>query len=100
MQDSLNLRVDSKGRINIGSLLKGFNLSSVKAIFDKESKNIILIPQVELSLNEAIKIVPIESAWFYNDKKIMKSIKKGLGEMKKNEVTPYKEILKYTENVE
>ena len=95
MQDSLTLKVNPKERVNTDSLLKDFNLSSIKAIFNKKNKNITSVLQVKPPLNEAVKIVPLENAWFYNDKKIMKNIKNGLSQMEKNEVTPYREITKF-----
>ena len=95
MQDSLTLKVGSKKRVNADSLFKGFNLSSVKAIINKKNKNITLIPQVKLPLDETAKIVPIKNAWFYNDKKIINSIKNGLSRIERNEVTPYEEITKF-----
>ena len=49
MSNAINLKVDSRGRITIGSLFKGYNISSVKAYFNNTDKTIILEPFVEVS---------------------------------------------------
>ncbi|MBO4956521.1 MAG: hypothetical protein J6C50_01665 [Rickettsiales bacterium] len=55
MSNAINLKVDSRGRITIGSLFKGYNISSVKAYFNNTDKTIILEPFVEVSLKDCIK---------------------------------------------
>jgi hypothetical protein len=79
MRNAISLRVDSRGRIAIGSLLKSFNISSVKAFFDEDKKNIILEPYVE---------IPARDSWLFSDKDKLNSVMIGL-EQAKNGDTEY-----------
>jgi hypothetical protein len=86
MRNAISLKVDSRGRIAIGSLLKNFNISSVKAFFDEEKQNIILEPYVEVSVRDA---------WLFNNKEKLKSVLTGLEQAKNGEVEYLGDFSKY-----
>lgn len=86
MGEVINLKVDARGRITIGSLFKGYNISSVKAYFNEDKKTITLEPLVEISLSDA---------WIFEDKEKLKTINKSLQEAKDGKLEYIEDFTKY-----
>lgn len=86
MGETINLKVDARGRITIGSLFKGYNVSSFKAYFNKDNKTITLEPLVE---------IPLSDAWVFEDKDKLKTITKSLQEAKDGKLEYIEDFTKY-----
>jgi len=79
------LKVDSKGRITLGRLAKGYS-----------SFNVELLPDSKFLLEPMIEI-PAREKWLYDNKIALNKVKKGLREAKGGQVTPQGNFSKYLE---
>ncbi len=74
MKTIKTVRPDKKGRITLGSLLRG--ASSVRVSVDEQSR-IVLEPYAE---------VPLREAWLYENADALKSVRQGLEESANGEL--------------
>ncbi|TVR59778.1 MAG: hypothetical protein EA426_06945 [Spirochaetaceae bacterium] len=74
MKTIKTVRPDKKGRITLGSLLRG--ASSVRVSVDEQSR-IVLEPYAE---------VPLREAWLYENADALKSVRQGLNESANGEL--------------
>lgn len=106
-KNTVSLKLDSKGRVTIGSFFKGWHVSSVKASFDEKNQKVVLEPQVEISLKEmtenerirkemeALPSTPVKKAWFYDNKKVMEALHVGLKQSAKGMSKSLGDFTKY-----
>ncbi len=78
------LKVDSKGRITLGSLAKGFS-----------SFNLEILPNSSYLLEPMVEI-PAREKWLYDNKKFLQKVKNGLKQAKDKKISSLGSFSQYT----
>lgn len=80
------LKVDSKGRITLGQLARGYS-----------SFNVELLPDSRFLLEPMIEI-PAREKWLYDNKNALKKVKTGLKHAKSGQLTSQGSFSKYLQD--